>query len=121
MSKNGTTSIEHDWKRDRTRLKPHEAMALCDLRDPEWFAHYLANDDINYHTDQDGEMYFKESDVINFVCHAWDEEDRPNRLDELSGYCDLQVDWSRIKTIAENEVKEKLEPVLAEYGFFGEI
>jgi hypothetical protein len=81
-------------------FSPAEAMLVCDIREPKWFMKYLKDGEINYRTHDDGAVFFKEQDIINFLCGDWDESQTPESLAVLSEYADLSNDLERIQAQA---------------------
>lgn len=95
-----------------SKFTPNQAMALCDIRNAERFLKYVKDGKLDYVIEND-EIHFKEKNIVDFVCNHWDPEDRPNFLDDLDAYCDLEKDWSRIKGIANDlNVNDKIYDVV---------
>lgn len=104
------------------RFSPSEAFLIMDFipEEMDWFMQYLKDGSLPHRTNGDGDIYFNQSDLIEVLCSAWDDDEKPERLDQLPEYCDITADMDRIRSKTD-QVQEELQSRLETAKLNGEL
>lgn len=85
-----------------SRFPVGPAVIISNLTE-EQFLDYIRKGYIDYEV-SDGEVYFTESDFIDFFCHNWSEEETPESLTELPEFVELESTYHEIEEQARREI-----------------